>query len=106
MGSFRGFPILSQVARDVVGPISTVASESTFNTGGRVLDAFRSSLTTKVVQSLICCQDWLRKSSTPVNVEEKLDELEDLEKDNFFTYILFFFTYIFYFVCRFTKCII
>ncbi|XP_071914073.1 zinc finger BED domain-containing protein RICESLEEPER 2-like [Coffea arabica] len=74
------FPILSKVARDVLAvPISTVASESAFSTGGRVLDTFRSSLTPRIVQGLICAQDWLRSSKTELNVEENLEELEAFE---------------------------
>ncbi|KAL0440619.1 UNVERIFIED_CONTAM: putative AC transposase [Sesamum radiatum] len=38
------FPILSKIARDILAvPVFTVASDSAFSTGGRVLDAFRSS---------------------------------------------------------------
>ncbi|CAN1826767.1 Putative AC transposase [Linum perenne] len=51
---------------------STVASESKFNIGGRVLDAFRSSLTPKVVESLICKQNWIRSSTHPIDIEESL----------------------------------
>ncbi|KAD5316810.1 hypothetical protein E3N88_16756 [Mikania micrantha] len=83
--SFK-FPILSQVARHVLGiPISTVASESAFSTGGRVIDIYRSSLTSKTAESLICAQDWLR--STPADLQESQvygvpleDLVEHLEK--------------------------
>ncbi|KAK0583224.1 hypothetical protein LWI29_034802 [Acer saccharum] len=48
------FLILSMVTRDVFAmPISTVASESAFSTGGHILDPFRSSLTSKIVNGLI-----------------------------------------------------
>ncbi|CAA0843133.1 Zinc finger BED domain-containing protein DAYSLEEPER [Striga hermonthica] len=59
------FPILSCFARDVLAiPVFTVASKSAFSTDGRVLDDYRSSLTPKVVEALICAQDWLRKKKS------------------------------------------
>ncbi|KAH0696102.1 hypothetical protein KY289_013584 [Solanum tuberosum] len=74
------FPILSQLARDVLAiPMSSVASECAFSTGGRILDPFRSSLTPKCVQCLICVQDWLRQETKPICVEESLEFLEKIE---------------------------
>jgi len=52
------YKILSKVTQHVLAiPISTVASESAFSTGGRILDQFRSSLSPTTVQALICCQN-------------------------------------------------
>ncbi|GAB2286637.1 hypothetical protein Dimus_039784 [Dionaea muscipula] len=75
------YKVLSEIARDVLAiPVSTVASESAFSTGGRVIDQFRSSLTPKLVESLICMQDWLRAPhALSYEVEENIEDLEDLE---------------------------
>ncbi|XP_074323690.1 zinc finger BED domain-containing protein RICESLEEPER 2-like [Apium graveolens] len=70
------FPVLSQMARDILAfPISTVASESAFSTCGRVLNDFRSSLTSKMVEALICAQDWMRKTVKAISVEEDPEEM-------------------------------
>ena len=72
---------LSQMARDILTiPILTVASESTFSTSGRVLDAFRSSLTPKLVEVLICVQDWIKTPNNDLSVKETIDEVEAFEK--------------------------
>jgi hypothetical protein len=85
-GHATRFPILSQLARDVLAiQISTVASESTFSTGGRVLDDFRTSLTPFMVEALVCTQDWLRRA-TPTNLSEDTEKLTKYEEgDNFLT---------------------
>nr|KAJ0191201.1 hypothetical protein LSAT_V11C800389740 [Lactuca sativa] len=78
------FPILSLMARDVFAiPVSTVASESVFSTSGRVLDPFRSSLTPKIVESLICTQDWIRGSiSDTIDYEKDWEENQQIDKGN------------------------
>ena len=54
------FPILSKMARDILAiPATTVASESAFSVGGRVIDETRASLLPDVVEALITTGDWL-----------------------------------------------
>ena len=60
-------------------PVSTVAFEYAFSTGGCILDSFRSSLTPKVVEALECTQDWIQKSSNQVDMVKELQELENFE---------------------------
>jgi hypothetical protein len=54
------YPIVAAMARDVLSiPISTVALESTFSVGGRVIDQYRSLLKPDIVEALVCTRDWL-----------------------------------------------
>lgn len=55
------YPILTQIARDVLAiPALTVASESAFSAGGRVVHKYRSRLDPQLVEALICTKDWIR----------------------------------------------
>ena len=73
------YQVLFKLARDVLAvPVSTVASKSAFNSGGRILDPFRSSLSPLMVQNLVCAQDWLQ-SLVPISFHKSKDELEALE---------------------------
>ncbi|GFZ20755.1 hypothetical protein Acr_28g0014600 [Actinidia rufa] len=75
------YPILSQIARDVLAiSVSTVASKSAFSTGGRILDPFRSSLLPSMVETLICTQNWFLHP-VPINLQQAMDKVEDLERE-------------------------
>ncbi|XP_050233558.1 zinc finger BED domain-containing protein RICESLEEPER 2-like [Mercurialis annua] len=74
---------LSLIARDVLAmPVSTVASESAFSTGGRVLDSFRSALTPRLVESLICSQNWLRSSFQPIYRDNIIEQFESISLES------------------------
>jgi hypothetical protein len=54
------YSVLSAMARDFLAiPLSTVASESAFSTGSRILADNQSSMTPETLESLVCCKDWL-----------------------------------------------
>ncbi|KAL9230868.1 hypothetical protein vseg_006162 [Gypsophila vaccaria] len=54
------YPTLQRIARDILAiPASTVASESAFSMGGRVVTPHRSRLYTNTNEVLMCMQNWM-----------------------------------------------
>ncbi|KAH9768573.1 hypothetical protein KPL71_011654 [Citrus sinensis] len=50
------YPTLARIARDILAiPITTVASESAFSTGGRVVSPHRNKLHPSTLEALMCC---------------------------------------------------
>ena len=77
------FDVLCNMARDVLAVSkSTIASISTFSISGHVFDAYRSSLTSNLVQVFICAQNWLHESPRFYDIEEDLIELEKVDLGN------------------------
>ena len=69
------------MAKDVLGiPVSKIASESAFSTGGRILDPFQSSLSPLMVQNLVCAQNWLQ-AHVLISFRKSKDEMEALEDE-------------------------
>ncbi|CAN1309885.1 Putative AC9 transposase [Linum perenne] len=75
------YPILFEIAKYVLAiPISTVASESAFSLGGRIMNEFKTSLTPSMFEALVCAADWLRSGeSAPIDEEDVSEEEQDWE---------------------------
>ena len=85
------YPILQKIASDILAiPVSTVASESAFSAGGRIIDEYRSSLTPTMIEALICTENWLQSKLFATPIYDLNQELKDhiyqmeLQEGNFF----------------------
>ena len=84
------YKILSEVARDIlVVPISTVASKA-FSTRGRVLDAFRSSLSARTVEALICTQNWMQSHDEERGHNDYMEEVNAYEDIDLGAFIMIY----------------
>jgi len=85
------YPIVASMVRDILAiPVSTVASESVFSTGGRVLDSYRSSLNPAMAEALICSQNYLKPTVEffkDLSLNEEYEIIEGIVKGK----ILFYF---------------
>ena len=55
------YPTLRKLARDIFAiPVTIVALESAFSMSGRIVNDHRSRLTSKMLEVLMCYQNWLR----------------------------------------------
>lgn len=62
------YPTLSRMASDVLSiPVSTVASDSVFDTADRKMDSFRSTLRPTSLEALLCSKDWLKYESPDIS---------------------------------------
>lgn len=59
---------------------STVPFESTLGTRGWVLDQYLNYLSPKIVEALVCLEDWLKGSPTTFPSKEDLEEIEKIEQ--------------------------
>ncbi|KAH9801067.1 BED-type domain-containing protein [Citrus sinensis] len=80
------YPILAEMAKDLLAvPVTTVASESAFSTGGRTLSPHRSRLHPDTLKAIMCSQHWLWATSNRGGVpEEEIftgEELKDEDED-------------------------
>ena len=103
MNSSR-YRVFSQIAHDVLAIlVSTVASESAFSMGGRVLDSFCSSLSPNIVEALICTKNWLKdaKKKRPIKLRELMDNVEDMDGFEIDTGKYIFILFVVYINCLF-----
>nr|CAD1842356.1 unnamed protein product [Ananas comosus var. bracteatus] len=77
------YPTLQLIARDILAiPVSTVASESAFSIGGRIVNPNRNRLTSETLEALMCARNWLW-AELEVSPSGKVGDVEAEPTGNF-----------------------
>ncbi|KAL2941044.1 putative AC transposase [Bienertia sinuspersici] len=72
------FPVLARIAKDILAiPASTIASESAFSAGRRVLDEKRSRLSSESIEMCVCKKDWDQAEKRTQGLKEEDEEEDD-----------------------------
>lgn len=82
------YPTLQRIAKDLLAiPASTVASESAFSMGGRVISPHRSRLAANTIEALMCMQNWILGEYSGTTLENSqacstiLDDYDTVDDD-------------------------
>ncbi|CAN0846186.1 Putative AC transposase [Linum grandiflorum] len=77
-------PILQDITRDLlVVPVTSVASESAFSSGGRLLDPHRSRLLPATVEAMMVLRSWIQDDSRGKCSFSIMITLSYLDSDNY-----------------------
>ena len=68
------------MAHDIlIYPLSTVASESAFSTGRRVLDEYRSRLDPTTMEALVCLHDWYHAQNIEQGLLQEILDMDEMK---------------------------
>ncbi|CAL1354099.1 unnamed protein product [Linum trigynum] len=74
------FPHLSKMAKDVLSiPITSVASESSFSLGGRILTKWRTSILSDTLEAVVTTRNWIRGYQMDDDDEDTRDDGEEVK---------------------------
>lgn len=88
------FLVLASIAREVLAiPVSTIAFGFVFSMRGRILDLYSICLTSKIIEVLVCTQDWIKLMPFTLLSEEHFEKLKRFEQGDSissYEFIIFF----------------
>ncbi|KAL2904106.1 putative AC9 transposase, partial [Bienertia sinuspersici] len=72
------FPVLARIAKDILTiPASTIASESAFSAGRKVLDEKRSRFSSVSIEMCLCKKDWDQAEKRTQGLKEEEEDEDD-----------------------------